>query len=248
MRRMNRSDPSLSAETRYWVSAIIPVYDGARYLGEAIESVRAQTHRPIQVIVVDDGSSDESARVAQQFGDAVQYIFQEHRGASAARNRGVEFARGQFLAFLDADDVWLKEKIERQLQAFDADPALDMVFGYVQEFHSPELDERVKSKTIAKPDLQPGYVTGTMLIRRESFLRVGMFDTGLVLSEFMDWYLRARELGLHESIVPQLLLRRRIHESNTGIRLRDARNQYATVLKAALERRRAGTRTKPRSS
>src|SRR5919205_4589183 len=100
------------------IIVIIPVYNGESYVAEAIESILDQTYRPAEVIVVDDGSTDNTAEVVKRFGDVVQYHHQPNRGAGAARNRGVELSHGEFLAFLDADDLWHKDKLAHQIQAF----------------------------------------------------------------------------------------------------------------------------------
>ena len=119
------------------VSVIIPVYNGERYLGEAIESVLAQTYKEVELIVVDDGSTDKSAAVARCFTD-VRYCFQPNSGIGAARNQGADLARGGLLAFLDADDRWVRDKLLWQTKALAADNELAMVFGHVQQFPSPE--------------------------------------------------------------------------------------------------------------
>ena len=135
MREEDGGDPGgpTAVETPRWgvVSVVIPVHNGEEYLREGIESVLAQTHDRVQVIVVDDGSSDESARVVQSFGSLVRYCYQPQRGAAAARNRGVELADGGWIAFLDADDLWEPDKLRKQLLAFADDAAADMVFGHV---------------------------------------------------------------------------------------------------------------------
>jgi glycosyltransferase involved in cell wall biosynthesis len=160
------------------VSVIIPVYNYDRYLGEAIESVVSQTHQRLEPIVVDDGSSDQSGEVARSFADrGVRYCHQVHAGIGPARNKGVELAQGYFLAFLDADDCWPQEKIERQLRAFDSDPTLEMVFGQaVQLQNGPEWESGVKGKKLSVAGMVPGMVPGTMLIKRAAFLRVGKFQ------------------------------------------------------------------------
>jgi glycosyltransferase involved in cell wall biosynthesis len=219
------------------VSVVIPVYNCEAYLGEAIESVLAQTYRPIDVIVVDDGSSDRSAAVARSFPE-IRCCAQPHAGAGAARNRGVALARGMFLAFLDADDLWARDKLERQMAAFRADPALDMVHSRIRQFHSPELAEDVKARLRGAGSVLSGHVS-TMLVRRASFDRVGPFPVGWRVGEFIDWYARAREAGLRDMLLPHVAVLRRLHAGNTGIRERGARGDYASVLKAALDRRRA---------
>lgn len=222
------------------VSVIVPVYNGERYLAETLESLRAQTHRPLEVIVVDDGSADGSAGIAERFAPLVRLVRQPHAGVSAAHNRGITQARGEFLSFLDADDLWPEDKTARQIAALADRPELDMVYGQMQQFVSPELDPGLMSRKGCSDQVVPGYSKGTLLMRRESFLRVGLFDTSRRLGEFIDWYLRALDIGLRGHMLPQVLLERRIHETNTGTRERDARTDYARILKASLDRRRQG--------
>jgi glycosyltransferase involved in cell wall biosynthesis len=220
------------------VSAIIPVHNGERYLGEAIESVLAQTYRPIDLVVVDDGSVDASAVVCKRFS-GIRYIYQSRAGAAAARNRGVEAASGALLSFLDADDLWVPEKLARQIAALDADPRLDMVLGYVRQFHSQEMDAQAKARIAGDGTVLAGHV-GTLLIRRASFLRVGPFTTEWRVGEFIDWFARTRELGLRQVTIPEVTLLRRLHTRNMMVRERHSTGDYTRILKAALDRRRAG--------
>lgn len=222
------------------VSVIIPVYNYDRYLGEAIESVLSQTHQHLEVIVVDDGSTDQSGEVAKSFAErGVRYCHQVHAGIGLTRNKGVELAQGDFLAFLDADDRWPLEKLERQLGAFESDPALEMVFGQALQLQNgPEWEAGVKDQKPDAAGLVPGLVPGTLLIKRTAFFRVGKFLGGLKVGEFVDWYARAVELQIRSLVLPDLFLWRRIHDSNQGVRERQSVSDYARVLKASLDRRR----------
>src|SRR2546423_7926382 len=115
------------------VSVIIPNYNYARYVGGAIDSVLAQTHSDIEIIVVDDGSTDASKDVLLNYGDSIKTISQQNRGVSAARNNGVAASSGEYVAFLDADDEWLPQKIEKQVAMFRKDPSLGLVHVGVDE-------------------------------------------------------------------------------------------------------------------
>lgn len=114
------------------ISCIVPVFNGERYLWEALESIFAQTYRPIEVLVVDDGSTDGTGAVAASYGSRLRYLWQPNAGPAAARNRGLEAARGEFVAFLDADDLWHPEKLARQMARFAARPGLDGSVAHVQ--------------------------------------------------------------------------------------------------------------------
>ena len=220
------------------ISVIIPVYNGAAYLGAAIESVLGQSRPPTEIIVVDDGSTDGSAAVAARFGNQVRAIFQEHGGIGAARNTGVRAAGGDFLAFLDADDLWMPDKLALQLEVFATNPDVDLVFGAARQFMDPALPQR--RGAMAGP--APAYLAGAMLARRDAFLRAGLFSAEWVVGEFVEWYLRAEDLGLKSLMRPECVLLRRIHTSNQGIREFDARIQYVRIVREALNRRRARER------
>jgi glycosyltransferase involved in cell wall biosynthesis len=225
------------------VSVMIGVYNAAPYLGEAIDSVLAQGYEPLELIVVDDGSDDGSADVAKAYPE-VRYFYQRNAGNGAARNRAVEAATGEYFAFLDADDRFTPGKLERQLAALEADLALDMVFGHVREFTSPELDDETrKAIRPPAPEPMPWTAPNLMLIRRASFERVGPFSTSIRVGVTVDWFARASEADLRYEILPEVVLERRLHTQNNGLRERDARAQYLLVLKAAMERRRAAAST-----
>jgi glycosyltransferase involved in cell wall biosynthesis len=208
---------------------VIPVRNGKRYLAEAIGSVLAQSQPPDEVVVVDDGSSDGTAAVAGSFGSPVRCVVQPPLGVAAATNRGVRETGGDVLAFLDADDLWAPDKLVLQLGALEERPELDAVLGQVEKF----CDNGIVG------DRVPGYLRGAMLIRREAFDRVGPFADWR-LGEFVEWYARAVDAGIEVSMLPELVLHRRVHDANTGVLLRDERAEYARVMEAVLDRRRAG--------
>jgi glycosyltransferase involved in cell wall biosynthesis len=224
-------------EHNHLVSVIIPVYNSERYVAEAIESVLSQTHRSIEVIVVDDGSTDDSAQIVKRYG-SVQYYFQPHGGIGSALNRGIQEARGSFFAFLDTDDLWKNNKLIRQMSFLNQNPEPDIVFGHVEHFFSSEIDDNLRRKLRCPDGLMPGYCRGTMLIKRDTFLNIGPFATDWKLGDFADWYLRATEKGLTSLMLPDVLLRRRIHNFNQGIRNRNYQLDYVRILKAALDRQR----------
>jgi len=221
------------------ISVMIGVYNAEPYLAEAIESVLAQDYVPLELIVVDDGSNDGSAEVAKSLPQ-VNYLFQENAGNGAARNRAVGAATGDLFAFVDADDRFTPGKLTLQKAALDSDPALDMVFGHVREFLSPELDEETRNALRPPaPEPMPWTAPNLMLIRRESFLRVGPFSTTFRVGVTVDWFARASEAGLRYVVLPEVVLERRLHTQNNGLRERGARTQYLDVIRAAMERRRA---------
>ena len=220
------------------ISVVIPVYNGERYLGQAIESVLAQAYRPLEIIVVDDGSTDGSATLSQQFGPPVRYHYQPNAGVGAARDLGAMLAQGEFLAFLDADDLWVPNKLDLQLRAFTNDASLEISFGHVRQFHSPELDEATRQRIILLDAPLVGCHPGTMLLRRTTFQRIGRFRDARQVGQFIDWYARAQEQKVKMQVLPDVLMQRRLHGANMGIEKRAARSDYARILGDVLRRRR----------
>ncbi len=225
--------------SRPGISVVVPVYQGEAFLAEAIESVLRQTLPAAEIIVVDDGSTDGTALTAARFGSAVKYEYQAHGGIGAARNRGIGASQMEYLCFLDADDFWSADKLALQVAVLDAVPAPDLVFGLVQQFRDPRLSSELKARIQCPDEPMPGLLSGTLLVRRETVFRVGLFDTQWRSGEFIDWYLRATELGLTTLVLPQVVLHRRLHASNHGLREREARGDLLHILKASLDRRRA---------
>ncbi|HBY59173.1 MAG TPA: hypothetical protein DEH78_05090, partial [Solibacterales bacterium] len=159
------------------ISVVIPVWNGERFLHQAIQSVLAQTMAPDEIIVADDGSTDGSLRIAAGFGDRVRLLPAAHQGVSATRNRGVNAARGSLIAFLDADDLWLDDKLERQLACFRDNPGADIVYGWVEQFDHASGVARLP---------QSGQFPSACLFRRGAWIRTGPFAESLRAGEFID--------------------------------------------------------------
>jgi glycosyltransferase involved in cell wall biosynthesis len=216
------------------VSVVICVRDGEAHLAEAIDSALAQSATPMELIVVDDGSQDGSAEIARSYAPRVRLLRQGPLGLGAARNAALEAATGEFIAFLDSDDIWEPNKLELQLAAFSADPALDVCFTHVLEF----ADELELKGARPRPGPIPGVFTSSLCARRESVRRAGGFDPHARLGETMALLLRLRELGMREAMLPEVLVHRRVHAGNMTRDRRHEFGHYARVLKASLDRRR----------
>jgi glycosyltransferase involved in cell wall biosynthesis len=223
------------------VSVVIPVRDGAAYLSEAIDSVFAQTHAPDEVVVVDDGSVDATPEVIARYGSRLTAIAQPRLGNASASNRGVEASSGEFIAFLDADDLWLPEKLALQLEILGRDEDIDVVFGLAQQFLSEDANPSLARSVVIPESPQAGVAKSAMLIRRAAFEQVGNFEDARTSTDFTDWYLRALEWGIRSDMPQVVVSRRRIHGANLGIRNRDRQwPDTLDTLKAALDRRRGG--------
>jgi glycosyltransferase involved in cell wall biosynthesis len=219
------------------VSVVIPVRNGAAYLEEALRSVAAQTYSHIETIVVDDGSTDESAEIARRAGEGVRVVSQEAIGEGPARNRGATEARGEFLAWLDADDVWLPGKLDLQLEALDREQA-DLVFAHAEQFRSPELGSETR-RFADEGSVVPMPNWTTLLSRTETWRKLGEVPA-VRLGTFIGPLGRARRIGLRELMLPEVVARRRLHPASTTQLTRGDMRGYARVLKSSIDRRRAG--------
>lgn len=219
------------------VSVIMPVYNGEKYLAEAAESIRRQDYDSLELIIVDDGSTDRTPEIAQSLDLNVRYERQPNSGPSAARNRGLHMARGSVIAFQDADDLWPSNKLALQLPRLIDDPTLEIVSGRVQRIKFAGM---VEGKEIFKEYFEPGFFhnLGIALYRKTVFDKVGFFDTTMCYSEDVDWWLRARECGVKMLFLKQVTLLYRLH----GWNMTNGRDihglQFMNALKKSIDRRR----------
>jgi GT2 family glycosyltransferase len=172
------------------ISVIIPVFNGERFIASAIENVVAQKYPAIEIIVVDDGSEDNTAEIVNGFPYDIRYFKQENFGPAVARNRGIKDASGSYLAFLDADDLWPEGQLSMLADILENHPETDVVRGYAQLFNNNEHDEMIYQ---GDPGESYRYYIGGGLYRKSVFERVGLFDRTLFFGEDTDWYYRARE-------------------------------------------------------
>jgi glycosyltransferase involved in cell wall biosynthesis len=222
------------------VSCVVPVYNGECYLAEALDSIFAQTYRPLEVIVVDDGSTDGTAALLASFGQRITALHQANAGHAVARNRGVGAAQGEYLAFLDADDLWHPEKLARQVERFRARPELEVSVTLIQNFWMPDVGaEAAEFRGQRRGGPLPGYSPVTLLAQRALFERLGPFDPALMHGADTAWFLRAEELGTVIELLSEVLVYRRMHASSfSREHVASSQAEYLEIVKAALDRRR----------
>lgn len=214
------------------ISVIMPLYNTERYVSAALESIFAQTLAPAEIMVVDDGSTDGSAAVVQRFLPHLRYHWQPQSGAAAALNTAVRLAQGDFLAVLDADDLWLPTKLAEQKAAFDADPDLALVFGGVEQFRSPEFYS--PGQAIPPTEIFVGHIPSAMLVRQAVFGQIGGFDPVWRTGYFLDWFLRAKNAQLKMQDLPNVVAKRRLHDANLGRRKRNQQGELVKILQRDL--------------
>ncbi len=172
----------------------------------------------------------------KSFGPVVKYIRQQNQGTPGALNRGILDARGALLAFLDADDIWVDNRLNWQTDLLHETPDCDFVLGTMQDFYSPDLSESEKEQIYCPMNPMSGYCPGAMLIRRNSFNKVGLFSTNYSAGEFLEWFIRARELQLKYKIDSRLALKRRVHSTNKT-RIERHHSDYLKIIRQSLKRK-----------
>ena len=194
------------------LSVIVPVHDGERFLAEALDSVLGQDYEPLEVIVVDDGSTDGSSAIAQARG--VRYFVQPNRGPGAARNAGIAAARGELVAFVDQDDVWLPGKARTQVDLLLARPEVGLVYTRMEVFVEPgaPLPDWTPADWLDEPPV--GYCPSTLMARRDVFDVVGDFDPEYVAFSDGEWFMRVRRAGIQTHVLDDVTVRYRIHGDN----------------------------------
>lgn len=178
------------------VSVIVTCFNRQAYLAEALDSILEQRLTDYEIVLVDDGSTDDSARIAGEYaerhGDRLRYHHQTNRGAAAAKNTGVRLAAGRYIAFLDSDDRWTPDKLETQLRHVESHPDIRVRFAHGRQFPSPELAPEQRARLHCPEQPMPAPVSGTLLIERDDFLRIGPFREELRVGIDVEWNLRAR--------------------------------------------------------
>jgi glycosyltransferase involved in cell wall biosynthesis len=219
------------------ISIVIPVYNAAAFLGETLASVFAQDYRPIEVIAVDDGSTDDSLKIAQSWRPALRTLHQANAGPAAARNRGIEAARGTYIAFIDADDLWPEGKLRRQLDVLQARPDLDFVVGRVELNYMASVGEN--PLLFRDPGQTVGlFLFGAGLFRRSLFDHAGPLSEDLRNTEDIDWFMRAREAGASWLLGEEVGLIYRRHGANLTGHLPLEKTEIFRVLARSAARRR----------
>ena len=215
------------------ISVVVPAHDCERYIGAALDSAFAQDYTPIEVVVVDDGSTDTTAQIAAAY--PVRLIRQANSGQGAAKNAGVAAATGELIAFLDHDDVWFPAKLRRQLTALDARPDADGVLARLRVLVEPGI---AHPPWLTRSANYPWFPPSSWLLRRTLVDTVGPFDTESMVPDF-DWMLRARDHGAVFEIVPEPLGLYRFHGENVSYQRRAIRDHAFDALRHSLERIRA---------
>ncbi|HJQ17029.1 MAG TPA: glycosyltransferase family A protein [Allosphingosinicella sp.] len=218
------------------LSLVVPVYNGTNYLAEALASALSQSRPPDEIIVIDDGSDDDPAAIVAQFAPA-RCIRQPQSGLPSARNRGVAETKGDLITFLDHDDLLTHHSLEARSEALGEDASLAYVYGVVEQFISPELDQAERDRLPARLPTVSGRVAGSAMIRRKAFQIVGTFAPSLRSGYMIDWVSRCDAAGLGHRAIGDVVLHRRVHSNNSAHDVQALETHYLRALRDAVRRK-----------
>lgn len=226
----------MTAQLNSMISVIVPVFNGEKFLAETLHTIMAQTYSPMEIIVVNDGSSDRSAEIARSF-EHVLLFNQENLGHGAARNSGISLASGEFLAFCDADDLWTPTKLQLQVQMLQNNRHLSFVLGRMAIRLEPGTGMPTGLNKEYYASHPPAYIPSALLARKQAFETVGLFDPQYKIGTDSDWFFRARDAGLEWAVLDEVILYRRIHEHNISHNISKTNKELLQLVWASLQRR-----------
>lgn len=218
------------------ISVIIPCYNGTNYIKEAIDGINNQKMNT-EIIVVDDGSTDNTAGLAEKLGCKV-IRHNVNKGPVVAKNTALKIAQGNYVMFHDADDVMNLGILQRLYDRLENNPHNFAVMAKVKDFFSPDLSEEEKKKTLLRGDAYYGLFTGAVLMRKNIFDEIGLFNEDVTAGEIIDWKSRMDAHGLNVEKVDFVATNRRIHTSNFGkTQANKEFKDYASLLRARLAKK-----------
>ena len=212
------------------------VRNGERFLGTAIQSVLDQERAPDEIIVVDGKSADGTAGIAQSYPE-VTYVLQEGRGESDAYNLGIRTAKGELVGFLSHDDLWTADKLATQVEYMQRNPQVQYTIAHFEYFLEPGCTPPIGFRRELLQGSHVGRIMETLVARKEVFEDVGYFDLSLSTAEDVDWYSRAADRNIPMAVLPQVLLKKRVHESNISLEVDKNNQNLLKALRKSIQRK-----------
>jgi glycosyltransferase involved in cell wall biosynthesis len=229
--------PTDGGSNKATISVVAVVKDGARFIADALSSVGLSQIQPIEILVVDGGSTDGTLEIVRRV-PKVRVIHQASRGIANAYNEAIKEARGEILAFISADDVWLPGKLDRHMEAFSRDPELLASVSLVEHFleEGCAIPNGFRTTLLERP--RPGLLMEALVVKRQLFDSVGGFDPSFSTGEDTDWFARARDEGIKFAVIPEVLVRKRVHDANASLNDPENKTNILRAVRASIARKR----------
>ena len=225
------------------IAIIMPVYNAAAFIHATLKSVFAQTYSSYELIVIDDGSTDQTKSIITSCYPKVNYHYQPNAGSASAVNTGMKLTTAPYIAFLDHDDLWHPDKLEKQMLEFKKNPELEAVYCLVDFF----LDQSIKSSKRYAVPKQPmkGYLRSCILFKRSILPTIGYFNEKLKVAESIEWISRIKDAAIQQQMIDEVLTHRRIHSKNTSLLKKANYKELLLILKDRInQKNRLLTKTK----
>ncbi len=219
------------------ISIIIPVYNGERFLNESIDSILNQQYKDIEIIIVDDGSTDNSAEIAKSH-EKVRYIYQTNQGPSVARNTGIKVSSGNFISFIDCDDIWYPKKLITQFEYLMNHPDVGFVFANRKMILEENIPKPPWYKEHLFENSCPVLCASALLARKYVFDIVGGYNPDFRFGENAEWLTRAKDHRIKMFVLPETLIKQRLHDKNQTYHLNQMRSSILKALKGSIDRQR----------
>jgi glycosyltransferase involved in cell wall biosynthesis len=221
------------------VSVILVVRNGERFMGEALDSVFLSETKPVEVLVIDGGSTDRTVEIARGF-PLTRVVAQEGTGIASAYNQGIAVARGELIAFISHDDIWEPGKLDRQVAFMREHPDVGYAVSMVRHFldAGAQIPVGFRVELLDRP--VPGLIMEALVARKSVFRQVGLFDPRFTVSEDTDWFARARDAGVPMAILPEVLVRKRVHGANSSLTTPSINALLLRAMRGSIERKRQG--------
>jgi glycosyltransferase involved in cell wall biosynthesis len=236
---MKNDGPHTEGASDSAVSVILVVRNGERFLGEALDSVFLSETTPVEVLVIDGGSTDRTMEIARGF-PLTRVVAQEGTGIGSAYNQGIGLARGELLAFISHDDIWEPGKLDRQVGYMRDHPEVGYTVSMVRHFleAGAQMPAGFRVELLERP--VPGLLMEALVARPRVFRQVGLFDPRFLVSEDTDWFARARDARVPMAILPEVLVRKRVHGGNSSLTTPSINALLLRAMRGSIERKRRG--------
>jgi glycosyltransferase involved in cell wall biosynthesis len=216
------------------ISIIVPVYNGEKYIAETLTSILSQDYTPIELIVVNDGSTDKSDEIIRSYKD-VKYFCQENRGVPSARNFGIKQSNGEFIAFSDQDDLWNPGKLTDQVNYLVENPVCEYVVSKRKIYMEPGIQRPswLKKELLDSEDVD--YSPSSLLARASLFQKIGFFNADFENASDVDWFFKAKNAGIQKGIIDKVLYLKRVHEDNQSNRVQALHREYLQLIRQSIQ-------------
>lgn len=212
------------------------VKNGEKFIKQALESIFNQDYRPIEIIVVLGNSTDRTSEILKEYGD-IRIIQQEGQGVADAYNIGIQAAKGDFVAFLSSDDLWTSDKLSVQSEYLMKNPSVSFVNCFIDYFLEPGIAIPYGFRKELLTGSHPARIMETLFARKTVFEVIGFFNNKLSTAEDVDWYCRAVDLKINSFIIPEVLLKKRIHNQNISMKVDENTKNLMFALKESVKRK-----------